>query len=282
MRVRSISIQVLIFTIFFTSQVQTIAPTIEEQELLKIAREHHHPGVKDFIEGVKHGWSVLEYFHKGVELNKRVALALTECWQHSYMRDDSSYSIKITDHEITRIFEQFLIELQSHISYYEKQKALGRFKNDLYYFSREGQAEYRPTIEKGQRIILKNLKEYIPLKMRQDIETSTERVFKDGIRFLLYVLLTKHNKGFTKDDVGFINAKMRMFLNEVGRDYPYISVMQFECWVCSLIQDLLFSECVICMDNKGEQYMRCCKTKSICKKCYAYISSCPLCCAPKK
>ncbi len=263
----------------FSQLALTIAPTAEEKELQKKARSHNKD-VKDVIADIKHGWSVIEYFHEGVALNKRVETVLTECWQQAYRRDDSSYSIKIIDRDMVTYFEQFLLELQPHISYYEKQRALGKLKNDLFYFNRESQAEFRPTIELAQRMIVKNLKDYIPLKMRQNFENSTERVFKDGMRFLLYVMLKKHNKGFTQEDVKFVNARLEMYLNEAGRNYPYISVGQFESWACSLLQDLLFSECIICMDKKGEQFMSCCKTKSICRGCVKRLQNCPLCRVP--
>ncbi len=265
-----------------TTSLFSIAPTVEEKELLRIARERHHNGIKEIIADVKYGWSVVEYFHKGVALNKRVNKVLAECWQRAYGRDDSSYSTKIKERDLTKIFEQFLIEMQPNIIYYEKQTALTKFKHDAYYFGRESQREFRHTIQKAQRIIVKHLKEYIPLKMRQEYENSTERVFKDGIRFLLYVILKKYNKGFNRHEVKFINAKIEMFVNEMGREYPYISVAAFESWACSLLQDLLFAECVVCMNHRADRYMTCCKTKNICRKCYARVSACPLCRAPKR
>lgn len=260
----------------------SIAPTMEEQELLRIARKHNHPGIREVIADVKHGWAVVEYFHKGVGLNKRVQNALNDCWQYGYARDSSSYSTKITEQDITQVFEQFVLEMLPNITYYEKQSALNTFKNDAYYFGRESQREFRPTIEKGQRLILKHLKGYIPQKMRQAIDNGTDRVFRDGIRFLIYILLRQHNNGFNQDDVKFINAKLEMFVQEMGRQYPYISEAQFESWACSLLQDLLFAECVVCMDHKADRFMECCKTKNICSKCAARVSSCPLCRAPKR
>ncbi len=265
-----------------TTVVCGIAPTAEEKELLRVARERHHNGIKEIIADMKHGWSVVEYFHKGVALNKRVNTVVTECWQQAYGRDDSSYSIKIGEHELTKIFEQFLIEMQPNITYYARQTALTKFKHDAHSFGRASQKEFRSTIEKAQRIIVKHLKEFIPLKLRQEFENSTERVFKDGVRFLLYVMLKKYNNGFNRHDVKFINAKIEMFVREMGREYPYISIAAFESWVCALLQDLLFAECVVCMDHRADRYMTCCKTKSICRKCYSRVSACPLCRAPKR
>ena len=261
--------------------INAIAPTVEEKEFQHKARQNKID-VRDLISDVKHGWSVVEWFHKGVGLNSRVNKALTECWQQAYGRNDSSYSTKITEQNLLRIFEQFLIEMQSNISYYEKQNAMGRIQNDAYYFGKDTQRDCRQTVEKGQRIILKHLKDHIPLKMRQEFENGTDHVFKDGIRFLIYVLLKKYNKGFRRSDVQFINARMEMLLNDIGKDYPYVSVSKFESWAFSLLNDLMFSECVICMDAKGERYMSCCKTKAVCRKCYKYLSSCPLCRAPKR
>ncbi len=186
----------------------SIATTAEEKELLRVARERHHNGIKEIIADVKHGWAVIEYFHKGVSLNKRVNKVLTECWQQAYGRDDSAYSTKIKERDLAKIFEQFLIEMQPNIIYYEKQTALTKFKHDAHYFGRESQREFRPTIEKAQRIIVKHLKEYIPLKMRQEFENGTERIFKDGMSFLFYVILKKYNKGFNRHDVIFITAKI--------------------------------------------------------------------------
>ncbi len=272
---------IVIALIAFSLSVSAIAPTAEEKEFQHKAKQNRID-VRDLVADLKHGWSVVEHFHKGVSLNNRVNTVLTDCWQQSYVRDDSSYSTKITEHTILSIFEQFLIEMQPGISSYNKQNAMGKMRNDAYYFGRDSQREFRETVEKGQRLILKHLKDHIPLHMRQEFENGTERIFKDGMRFLIYVLLKKHNNGFGRNDVRFINAKMEMFLNDIGKEYPYISIFKFESWIFSLLSDLMFSECVVCMDAKGQRYMSCCKTKAVCKKCYTYLSSCPLCRAPKK
>ena len=256
------------------------AQTEEERELILSARQHRFKRIKSIVSLVKESWETLEHFHKGIFLNKRVRDVLVECWRNAYARNDSSYSVKITQQDMMKFFEQFLIEIDSSISYYQQRKALDGMRNDAYKFSREPQQEYRETIEKASKLILKHLAPHIPSRVKNEFTVGTERVFKDGIRFLFFVMLKRYNKGFTSDDEQFINAKMDMFLHEMGCQYPYIAASQFESWAFAMFQDLLFGECRICMDKKADKYLSCCKTRTICKKCYAYMHECPLCRAP--
>ena len=117
--------------------------------------------------------------------------------------------------------------------------------------------------------------------MSRDFTAGTDRVFKDGMRFLLFVLLNKRKK-IDINDEKFVNAKVAMFLTEMGRQYPYVSASQFESWAFGLLNDLFFGECVVCMDKRSELFMPCCKSKSICKSYYTYVKNCPLCRAPKQ
>jgi len=258
------------------------APTREEKDLLRLAHERRHNGIRDVIDDIKRGWGVIEYFLKDVKLNVRVHACLAERWQQAYRYNDSSAYAKITERDIVALFEQFLLELQPGISYFDKQRALDRVRRDARSFGREIQSEFRLTVERAQRIILVNLKDHIPHKMRQEIVDGTTHVMKDGIRFLLYVILQKHNDGFNRYDVRFINAKLDMLIAQYGQDYPYASQGLYESWAFSLLQDLLFAECSVCMNHKADRYMSCCKTKSICRSCYHRVSSCPLCRAPKR
>lgn len=265
-----------------TASLAAIAPTREEKEFLRVARQRNHQGARELIADMKHAWGVVSYFHKGVGLNNKLHDALAECWQQAYRYNDSSYYLKITEQDLTRIFELMIMELQPRISYYEKQRATSQLRPDAHAFARESQQEFRATVERAQRLIMRHLSAHIPATLREQMANATTRVFKDGIRFTLYVALQKHANGFTRHDVNYINAKVRMFIREVERDYPYISVAQYESWVFALLQDLLFAECAVCMDHKADRYMPCCKSKAICRKCYSRVSSCPLCRAPKR
>jgi hypothetical protein len=258
------------------------APTREEKDLIRMAQEHRHHGIREVVDDVKRGWQVIEYFLKDVRMNNRVHAALSEKWQRMYSYNDSSVYLKITDEDIVSIFEQMLLELQPTISYFSKQREISKVRHEARAFARDVQSEYRPTVEKAQRLIMSNLKEHIPEKMRHDISECTERVCKDGIRFMLYQILLKHNNGFNRYDVRFINAKLEMLLAQWQRDYPYCCVSTYESWAFAILQDLLFAECAVCMDHKADRYMSCCKTKSICRSCYHRVSSCPLCRAPKR
>lgn len=259
-----------------------IAPTHEEQEFLKLARQRKFSGARELVADMKHAWGVVSYFHKGVRLNNKAEAALTDRWQKAYRYNDSSYYLKITDRDLIHIFENMLVELQPRISYYDKNRASSAMRHDAQAFARESQHEFRPTLERAQRLIMHHLAPHLSADLRQEMSNATTRVFKDGIRFTLYVALQKYNNGFTRHDVNYINAKVGMFIREVEKEYPYVSVALYESWVCSLLQDLLFGECVVCMDHKADRYMSCCKTKAICRKCYSRISSCPLCRAAKR
>ncbi len=265
-----------------TASLFGVAPTREEKDLLRLAQERRHHGIREVVDDIKRGWGVIEYFLKDVKLNARVHACLAERWQQAYRYNDSSAYAKISERDITTLFEQFLLELQPGISYFDKQRALDRVRRDARSFGREIQSEFRVTVEKAQRIILVNLKDHIPHKMHQEILEGTTHVLKDGIRFLLYVILQKHNGGFNRYDVRFINAKLDMLIAQYGQDYPYASQSMYESWAFSVLQDLLFAECSVCMDHKADRYMSCCKTKSICRSCYHRVSSCPLCRAPKR
>jgi hypothetical protein len=249
--------------------------------LLQKAHQERFGHIEDAISLVKEGWAVLEQCHSGIAINKRIKDALTECWQRSYNFNDSAYSIKITTQDVTRMFEQFLIELNPSISYYHKQAAISAMHAELYQWAAEMQNEYRATIERTQKLILRNLAPYFPAGFVKDLETDTDHFFKDGFRFLIFVILKKYNKSFSKEDELFINEKIGMFLMETGRTYPYISSTQFEAWVFATLHDLMFAECQVCMDRKADQYVPCCKTRNICKQCYAKLYQCPFCRAIK-
>jgi len=273
----------LLLTAFqLTASLCAIAPTQEEKEFLRIARQRNFSGATDLVSHMKHAWGVVSYFHKGVGLNDRVNARLAECWQQAYRYNDSSYYLKITDHDIVQLFEQMLVELQPRISYYEKQRASSAVRHDAHTFARESQHEFRSTVERAQRLIMRHLAGHLPADLREQMASATTRVFKDGIRFTLYVALQKYGNGFTRHDVNYINAKVGMFIRESEKQYPYVSVALYESWVFSLLQDLLFAECAVCMDHKADRYMSCCKTKAICRKCYSRVSSCPLCRASKR
>jgi hypothetical protein len=255
--------------------------TYEEKTLIQKAHQERFKNIEEVIDLIKEAWSVLEQCHKGIALNKRVKDAFAERWRLAYMYNDSSYSTKITEQDIATIFEQFLIELNPSISYYQKHTAMSMLGGTLYQFAREPQTEFRATIELAQKLILQNLEPYFTPGIKQEVEADTDHFFKDGFRFLLFVVLKKYHKNFSSDDERFINEKIAMFLTEAGRTYPYISTMQFEAWVFALLQDLLFSECQICMHRKVDCYLSCCKTRTICSTCYANVYQCPFCRAPK-
>lgn len=275
--------------ILFSCDVFSHSQTIEQKELLAKAREYNFRNINGVIKTCKSAWSVLEREHQGVSYNRKINDALTDCWRRSYAIDDSSRSVKITRQDMMEIFQANLNEINSHITFSQKSAALRAMYSDAHDFVRNyKQMEFRATIEKAQKLILKNLKPYISVGsgggggvsgMGDRIVAQTS-VFKSNMRFLLLVLLNKHRR-IDNNDEQFIDAKVNMFVTEVGRQFPYISAIQFESWVFSLLQDLFFGECVVCMDTRSEIFMPCCKSKSICRSCYSRVSSCPLCRAAK-
>ncbi len=258
------------------------AQTHEEKELLEKAREHRFRNMSGVVRTIKSSWSVIEWMHQGVSYNSSINEELTDCWRRAYSINDSSRSLKITRQDMMDVFQCNLKKINPNLSFSQKSAALRAMYSDAHDFVRHHiQSEFRETIQKAQRLILKNIKPYIPASANREFAGDTERVFKDGMCFLILVLLNKQKKNLDSNDERFVRAKVDMFIRETSRQYPYVSAAQFESWAFSLLNDLFFGECVVCMDARSELFMSCCKTKSLCRGCYARIHTCPLCRAPK-
>ncbi len=257
------------------------AQTLEEKELLGKAQEYKFRNMKGVIRTCKSAWAVLERGeHSGVSSNKKIYDALCDCWRTSYALDDSSRSVKITRQNMMDIFQTNLKAVNPHLSYSQKSAALRDMYAAAHEFVRNHmQVEFRETVQKAQKLIQKNLKPYISASTSRERVSETE-IFKTSMRFLLLVLINKQ-KPIDSNDEKFITAKIDMFVREMGHQYPYISAVQFESWMFSLLQDLFFGECVVCMDSRSEIFMPCCKSKNMCRGCYARVSRCPLCRASK-